>query len=84
MSAVETRQQKNTLLFYFSLSGLPKEQSKKESMPVGVPSARYSLVKGERIVRPELSSWLRSVKDGYGVIYSFGVAKDPVTNTMGQ
>jgi hypothetical protein len=37
----------------------PREgQSKKWGMPVCVPSARYSLVKGERIVRSVLSTRL--------------------------
>jgi hypothetical protein len=35
----------------------PREgQSKKRGIPVSVPSARYSLVKGERIVRSVLST----------------------------
>jgi hypothetical protein len=40
------------------VGGLREEHSKKWDMPVCVPSARYSLVKGERIVRSVLSTRL--------------------------
>jgi len=41
--------------------GLTMKQgpSKKRRMPLGVESTRYSLVKGERIVRFVLTTWLR-------------------------
>jgi len=46
----------------FGLIVGPREgQSKKKGMPVRVPSARYSLVKGERIVRSVLSTRLVEV-----------------------
>jgi hypothetical protein len=46
------------------LVGLREEQSKKKGMPEGVPNARYSLVKGERIVRSVLSTRLRDFCGG--------------------
>ncbi|KAG0603333.1 hypothetical protein M758_10G085800 [Ceratodon purpureus] len=43
----------------------PREgRSKNRDMPVCVPSARYSLVKGERIVRSVLSTRLRDGQSG--------------------
>jgi hypothetical protein len=42
----------------FQLMGPVSWQSKKRCIPVSVPSARYSLVKGERIVRSVLSTRL--------------------------
>jgi len=42
-------------LFYNGWASIEATQ-KKEGMPVGVPSTRYSLVKGERIVRSVLST----------------------------
>jgi hypothetical protein len=41
------------------LGWAPWGQSKNEFMPVNAPGARYSLVKGERIVRSELGARLR-------------------------
>ena len=38
------------------------EPSKNRSIPLGMESTRYSLVKNERIVRFELTTWLRGVK----------------------
>jgi hypothetical protein len=45
-------------VWVFVLVGPREGQSKKWDMPVCVPSARYSLVKGERIVRSVLSTRL--------------------------
>ena len=44
--------------FGVSIDGPRQGQSKKWGMPVCVPNARYSLVKGERIVRFVLRTWL--------------------------
>jgi hypothetical protein len=54
-----------TFRLKFYLVGPRERQSKKKGMPQSVPSARYSLVKGERIVRSVLSTRLR---DFYGGI----------------
>jgi hypothetical protein len=45
--------------FHGRLGWAPEGHSKKWGMPESVPSARYSLVKGERIVRSVLSTQLR-------------------------
>ena len=51
----------------------PREgHSRKKGMPMSVPSARYSLVKGERIVRSMLST--RHCSEWHGsVIFIAGV-----------
>jgi hypothetical protein len=61
----------------------PREgQSKKWGMPVCVPSARYSLVKGERIVRSVLSTRLReSERSSAGALYDGLV--DELPNEVG-
>ena len=52
-------------------------RSKKLDMPVGLPSARCSLVKGERIVRSVLSIRLCMERAVRGGCYTRGVAVRP-------
>ena len=42
----------------FTLIFLGWANPKTMGMPVGIPSARYSLVKGKRIVRSVMGTWL--------------------------
>ena len=52
----------------FQLLGPREELSKNRRMPVCAASARYSLVKGERIVRSVLATRLRKIQRLDGVI----------------